>query len=301
MIEQKIGQRSTDEAFVKLMTLSGDALLKLLGMESQAATTYRFRATVLKQKRLEPDIEGWSLAADGFPRVVLEFQGYKDAFIRHRLIAKVFTICAQDSYDGPVLAGIIYTDEPYEKAALPLTALERRSGCRFDDCFVEVVLSDFSEEQLKRIDPRLLILAPLTLQSNIDPEALKRKGRDWQKEVNENFPEESRYEALEIMGLFALDRLRTMNVKEIIQMLNLDPTKSGGIMRLYDEGRQEGRQEGGASLFLLQLEEKFNKISDSIRDKVLKADRADLEKWSLRFVRANALNDVFRYDFPLNH
>ena len=55
MLEHKIGQRGTDEAFVKLMTLSGDALLKLLGMDSQTAATYHFRATVLKQKQLAPD------------------------------------------------------------------------------------------------------------------------------------------------------------------------------------------------------------------------------------------------------
>ncbi|MEO5372320.1 MAG: hypothetical protein H7833_19800 [Magnetococcus sp. DMHC-1] len=67
MIEHKAGQRGTDEAFVKLMTLSGDALLKLLGMDPQTAASYHFRATVLKEKRLAPDIEGWSLVAGNRP------------------------------------------------------------------------------------------------------------------------------------------------------------------------------------------------------------------------------------------
>ena len=119
MVEQKTGQRGTDEAFVKLMTLSGDALLKLLGMDAQTAATYQFRATVLKAKRLAPDIEGWSLTSGDQPRVLLEFQGYGDPFIRYRLTAKVCMSCAQDGYHGPVLAGIIYTSEAHKKAALP--------------------------------------------------------------------------------------------------------------------------------------------------------------------------------------
>ena len=58
-------------------------------------------------------------------------------------------------------------------------------------------------------------------------------------------------------------------------------------------GEERGRQEGGASLFLLQLEEKFNEVSDSIRNKVLNADRATLEKWSRRILRADTLDGVF--------
>ena len=304
MIEHKTGQRGTDEAFVKLMTLSGDALLKLLGMDAQTAATYHFRSTVLKEKRLAPDIEGWSLTSGDQPRVVLEFQGYGDPYIRYRLASKVFASCAQNAYHGPVLAGILYTDESYKKAALPLTIFEQRSGCRFDNCFVEVVLSEFSEEQLKEIDPRLLVLAPLTLKANTDPEILKSKGRGWQEEVNNTFPEEVRYEAREIMGLFAVARLRTINAKEIIQMLNLDLTQSGGIMRLYNEGRQDGekkgrqegekkgRQEGEAAVLTRQLQRRFGAVPDWASAKIAKADPHALEEWSLRILDAPTLESV---------
>ncbi|HIJ85207.1 MAG: hypothetical protein HW380_725 [Magnetococcales bacterium] len=297
MIEHKIGQRSTDEAFVKLMTLSGDALLKLLGMDPQAAATYHFRATVLKQKRLAPDIEGWSLTAEDQPRVLLEFQGYEDPFVRYRLAAKVFMSCAQDSYHGPVLAGIIYTDRPYKKAALPLAVFAKQSGCRLDDCFVEVVLSEFSEEQLKKVDPRLLLLAPLTLKMNTDAEDLKRKGRDWQEEIDKSFPELVRYAAREIMGLFALARHRTINVMEVIQMLNLDLSPDGGIMRLYWEGerkgKQEGEQKGEAKILMRQLQRRFGAIPAWASEKISAAKPSFLEEWSLRIFEAQSLDEVF--------
>ncbi|MEO5334122.1 MAG: Rpn family recombination-promoting nuclease/putative transposase [Magnetococcus sp. YQC-5] len=289
MIEQKVGQRGTDQAFFKLMTLSGDALLKLLGMDAPTAETYKFRATVLKQQRVAPDIEGWSLTSGKQPRVLIEFQGYEDNLIRYRIATKVFMSCVQNGYPGPVLAGIIYTNERYKQVALPLTALERRAGCCFEDCFVEVVLSDFSEEQLKAIDPRLLILAPLTMPEKIDPEVLKSKGRVWQEEINNNFPEESRYEALEILVLFALAHFRAFDVKEIIQMLNLDPNPDWVFTRVYNEGRKEE----AAAMLIDLLGCKFGQIADSVTEKITGADRELIGKWSRNFVFANSLDDVF--------
>jgi len=47
--------RGTDETFLKLMTVS---VLKLLGVSSEKADKYHFRAVTLKEKRIEPDVEG---------------------------------------------------------------------------------------------------------------------------------------------------------------------------------------------------------------------------------------------------
>ncbi len=60
------------------------------------------------------------------------------------------------------------------------------------------------------------------------------------------------------------------------------------------EGKQEGKQEGGAMVFLRLLEEKHGPPSDRIRDKALAATLAELEKWSLRLLKSNSLDDVFR-------
>lgn len=60
-----------------------------------------------------------------------------------------------------------------------------------------------------------------------------------------------------------------------------------------NQKQQEWRQEGGSTLLLLMLEEKFGKISGSVRNKVLSTDRATLEKWSLRVLKSDTLDDVF--------
>ena len=57
--------------------------------------------------------------------------------------------------------------------------------------------------------------------------------------------------------------------------------------------QNEGQKKGRATLFLLQAEEKFGHISDTDRKKVFNADWATLEKWSLRLLKFDTLDDVF--------
>jgi len=56
MPKPKKTTRGTDETFLKLMTLSGSSILKLLGVPKAKAEKYHFRAVTLKEKRMEPDV-----------------------------------------------------------------------------------------------------------------------------------------------------------------------------------------------------------------------------------------------------
>ncbi|MEO5372590.1 MAG: DUF4351 domain-containing protein, partial [Magnetococcus sp. DMHC-1] len=60
-----------------------------------------------------------------------------------------------------------------------------------------------------------------------------------------------------------------------------------------EEGILKGRQEEAATLFLLLLEGKFGELSSSIRERVSATERPTLEKWSLRLLKANSLEEIF--------
>ena len=60
------------------------------------------------------------------------------------------------------------------------------------------------------------------------------------------------------------------------------------------KGRQEGRQEEAASMLLRLLQRKYGSVPSRICEKITKADLATLEEWSLRFVDAQSLKDVFQ-------
>ncbi|MEO5333755.1 MAG: DUF4351 domain-containing protein [Magnetococcus sp. YQC-5] len=146
-----------------------------------------------------------------------------------------------------------------------------------------------------------LILAPLTMPAKIDLETLKSKGRAWQEEIKHNFPEKSHHEAVEIMILFALAHVRSFDVKEIIQLLNLDPNPDWVFTKIYNEGykdgeqkgRQNGRKEGAATLLLKLMRRKFGQTPDWVTEKVTAANLELIEKWGDNFVFANSLDEMF--------
>lgn len=98
-----------------------------------------------------------------------------NTFILYKLAAKVFLGCAHARRQGEVIAGIIYTDEKYKRNALPLAPFMEKEKCCLTECFTEIVLTDFTVDQLMEIDPRLVILAPFTIPSNTDKISLRER------------------------------------------------------------------------------------------------------------------------------
>ncbi|MCP4112979.1 MAG: DUF2887 domain-containing protein [Desulfobacteraceae bacterium] len=91
--------RGTDEPFLRLMGISGSAVLKLMGIAPEEAEEYVFRSVTLKERRLEPDTEGIPVLEGLGRKVFVEFQGYPDKYIRYRLAAKIILACTQDKHN----------------------------------------------------------------------------------------------------------------------------------------------------------------------------------------------------------
>ena len=263
--------KGTDETFLKLMKVSGSSLLKLFGMPEDKAKKYHFQAVALKDKSLKPDIEGFPILASEDGRVFQEFQGYSDPFIRQRLMAEIFLACATEQYEEFVMAGIVYTDKKYQKDAKPLNTFNRfskKTDCRLNNCFQEIVLSGYTEKELEAIDPKLVILAPFTISARTNKTKLLAKGHEWQSEIRKTFPAELQWEALNILGLFILNRFRKITYEEVITMLNFDLMDTVAGQQLHDIGLQKGLQKGiieSAREDILEiLEERFGIVSNDI-------------------------------------
>jgi hypothetical protein len=270
--------RGTDDVFLKLMKVSGSSLLKLFGIPAAKAEKYHFHAVVLKDKSLKPDIEGFPLLKSETGRIFLEFQGYNDPFIRHRLMAEVFWGCAGENYKGSVMAGIVYTDKKYQKAAEPLNAFDGLipgKECHLKGCFREVVLTDYTEEKLEAIDPKLIVLAPFTLSSNTDKTALLAKGREWQKAITQRFAVEKHAEVLSVLGLFILNRFREITYEEVIAMLNFDLMDTVAGKQLYDMGRQKERVNTLQETVLDALDARFGLVPHKMIDQINVIDQPD--------------------------
>ncbi|EDN68053.1 conserved hypothetical protein [Beggiatoa sp. PS] len=254
--------RGTDETFLKLMTVSGSSVLKLLGVPKKQAEKYHFRAVTLKEKRLEPDVEAIPKLKSQQGPVFLEFQGYHDSFIRYRLAASVFLGCTQQKHKEPVIAGIIYTDSEYKTAALPLSKIMGAEEC--EDWFKEIVLTDYSEAELLAIDPKLIVLAPFTVAADSDKAKLLEKGQEWGRKIGQVFIRQQHQEALDILGLFFLNRFRDFKYEEVIAMLNFDLMDTVAGRQVHEMGLIEDARE----MVLEALDVRFGIIPTDIIEQI---------------------------------
>ena len=83
------GNKGTDEPFYKLMQLSGEAVLKLIGASHTSG--FEAKAIVLKEKSLYPDIIAIPKDSDkNYESGFIEFQGYEEEMIKYITSSKVF-------------------------------------------------------------------------------------------------------------------------------------------------------------------------------------------------------------------
>ena len=298
--KKKAKSRGTDESFLRLMGIGGPAVLKLLGVAPEEAEAYTFRSVVLKEKRMEPDTEALPMLEGRGKRVYIEFQGYADKFIRYRLISRIMLACAQDKYEDRVLAGVLYTDEAFKKAALSVKAFSDKVSEELEKTIEEIVLTDYTEAMLVEIDPRLIVLAPFTVSPKESKTELLSKGRGWKQKIYQTYNEQLVKDALNITGLFIMNRFRNITREEMISMLNFDLRDTVAGQQIFDAGLQKGLaglQKGlieEARIMVIEaLTERFIAVPPEIRETVNSVDNREM----LKELHRHAIRTPYIEDF----
>jgi addiction module HigA family antidote len=257
--DQAEKERGTDSPFYQLMTIMGDAVLKLVGVKSE--NDYTAHAIVLKDKRLYPDIV--AMPKDKNKEIVmLEFQGYKEPMIKYILTSKITMLCTQEEYTGQVLGAIVYTDQKFMDASLPCRIDSQSGTSQIRGEFVEIKLSSFTEKQLIAIDPKLIVLAPFTISEKISDTDYVKKCRKWKKKIDRIFTEETVHQVTDLLSFFILNRRRNLTAKEVQSMFNFDISQTRVGKDLLQEGEKRGEKKGekklAKKLIAEQLSTKFN-------------------------------------------
>ncbi len=237
----KHGDRGTDNPFYTLMRVCGEAILKLIGVESPAE--YIAKAVVLKEKNLYPDIMAVPTALNwrDLERVFIEFQGYAYKWVQFSMAAKIAMHCSHEKYNGAVLGTIIYTDRKYKEAALPMSVESLSGSYWLRGQFKEIVLTDYSEKDIMEVDPRLVALAPFTVPTDLPREKLKERCGEWNKVLNQLFTDDAYHDILQTMMIFFLDRFKNLSIEEVKAMWNFDlaKTKAGQELMVMNKEKYE--------------------------------------------------------------
>jgi uncharacterized LabA/DUF88 family protein len=241
-VAQAIGNRGTDTAFYNLMSISGEAILKLMGVRNPK--NYQAKSVVLKDKQLFPDIQAWPVMKSDKGMIFIEFHGYKDSMINYRLASKVTMSCAHELYTGPVYMGVIFTERKFQQAAVALKLFSPDQKDWLTGSFTHIVLEDYTEQELLKIDPRLIILAPFTVPKRIRKSKKISLGHEWGQKLRKIFPESEHNSALDVMALFILNRFRTLTIEEVNIMLNFDITQTMVGKQLKQKYLEQGVKKG---------------------------------------------------------
>jgi len=260
------------------MQLSGQAVLKLIGASQTSG--YKTKAVVLKEKSLYVDIIAYPKDSDkNYERVFIEFQGYEEKMIRYITSSKVTMSCAQDQYTGPVLIAIVYTDKKYKDKAFPLSIQSNSANSFIKGEFKEIVISDYSESQLIEIDPRLIVLAPFTVDKKLEKKLLAKKCYEWKQIAINAYKKDhhiSSNKVIDVMAFFLINRFSQLTLKEIRAMFDFDLSETKAGEELIEIGREEGREEGMMELLLMNVKFRFGNISPDVENTIKSIKNTDL-------------------------
>jgi hypothetical protein len=95
-------------------------------------------------------------------------------------------------------------------AALSIHAFGKLAEAQFDSQIKELVLTNYTLNELLSIDPKLIILAPFTVPTDIPTATLTSYGRKWKKTISQVYDTTDINDAINVLSLFILNRFRVI-------------------------------------------------------------------------------------------
>ncbi|MEF8729750.1 MAG: DUF4351 domain-containing protein [Accumulibacter sp.] len=229
----------------------------------------------------------------------VEVQGQQDADFAERLFTYNYRL--YDRYRRPVASLAVLADE--RENWKPTRFSYQLFGCEVGIRFPVVKLLDYAnqtESLLEDPNPFALVTAAhlFTRRTKGDPE--QRYAAKWRLA---KLLYERNWDKQRIIDLFGvidwLMRLPTELEQRLLQEVYtlerkvIMPYVTSAERFGIEKGRQEGRQEGEASLLKRQLARRFGTLPDAVQVRLTTATIDQLEEWAIRVLDAESLDAVF--------
>lgn len=272
-----------DSIFYRLFQRSPTLLFELLATPPTNATGYRFDSVAVKEPKFE--IDGVFLPPDSStPGVVYfcEVQFQKDDRLYERLFSEAFLYFYRNRERyGDWEAVVIYPSRSMEQSnSHPYRAL-------LDSTQVHrVYLNELGEMPQLPLELALMLLT--TVEAEQAPEAARSLlDRAQQEELNV----EARRSLIELVTTIMVYKLGSLSRSEVETMLDLNLRIQD--TRVYQEAREEGRQDEAVSLVLRQLPRRLQQeLSEEIRSQITALPLPLLEALSEALLDLEQLADL---------
>ncbi|MBF0437431.1 MAG: Rpn family recombination-promoting nuclease/putative transposase, partial [Magnetococcales bacterium] len=111
-----------------------------------------------------------------------------------------------------------------------------------------------------------------------------------ERESYERYKDDLHYQASMVQSTYGIGKLEGRQEGE---QIGEQRGRQEGEQIGIQIGEQRGEQKGKAEMLTRQLQRRFGTVPDWAKEKIAKAEPPSLEEWSLRFVDAQSLDDVF--------
>ena len=262
----------TDSVFYRLFQRLPGLVFELAGWPTPDLSGYQFRSEEIKQTafRLDGVLTPPADALDR-PLVFVEVQYQPDARFYARFFSEIFLYLYRQPLAQPWRAVVIYPERGVERAAEPHCAV------LLDSPLVQrVYLEDFQTLVKPTFGLRLLQLLVG------DPAQAVSRAQDLLQPTREQQPPSAAWrDIVDLVETLLVYRLPALSREEIRNMLNLvdvELKQTRFYQEVFTEGRQEGRQEGIAELAIRQLRRRFSDaISSAQVERIQRLPLADVE------------------------
>ena len=238
----------TDSLFYYLFQTAPGIFFELLGQSPNQAAGYEFRSIELKQTAFR--IDGVLLprsSSEENPVFFVEIQFQLDPYFYQRFLAEIFLFLRQNPQTLHWQAVVLFANRD----------LEPQETQPFQPLLESQQVNRIYLEDLRQVATDSLGIGLVQLVVADAKQAITQaKGllRQAQTETSPPLPTAAIIELIETIVVYKFPQLSR---KEIEQMLGLSELKQ---TRVYQEAREEGRQQGESLLILRQLTRRFGPI-----------------------------------------
>lgn len=257
---------ATDKLIYEYATHFTKAFAKFIGVE---AGDYEAKSITLKQTEKRADL--FLISPSGTKVVLVETQGYDDAYLYHRMVAAKMLYCLQFKYTGEMDAAVIFLEESHYRAALLLDRqFTRSSALKFSPRII--VLSRFNVDELRRFGD--IHLTPFYPLCNISSEEIERQAPQWADTIKttSELHEDERRNLLGLLGGFISHRIKTLSKALLTKML-------GGFAMEDVPVIEEIVRERTQHILFRGISARFGTVPEDIRQKIQTISKTeDLER-----------------------
>lgn len=270
---------STDLPFYRLATEFPDAIPWLLGIHTH--THYRALSVSLKK---EHRLDAVLIPDDPTePRLLVEFQGYRDGDILRRIVASGALYCEKERFPGCLHLAVVFLEQAHARMLEPV--IFRLAGGQVVALEPQILVlgPDIAEQILSSGRAEVVPLLPLCVRSEVQ---IRAESVAWREQIDiAQLPHAQKEALIGLLGAFVLHRLGNISLKALNALLGgfmMENTQVG--QELMELGRLKGYHQGHSEGIELGLEKGIEK---GIEKGLLVARSNVLQVLTRRFKRSS--------------